>query len=98
MANYHAVVKQFPDSIPQRMLLSGDTVMQAVKAMCDMMHVSSTVDIAEFEILEVLSLGKYRMAARKNIQEEKNVQQAAPAIPPLNLDEPTYKSYTVRTA
>lgn len=99
MAKYFAVIKLSSKNLPQKMTFNAEGVSEAIKEMTKLAGVSSTINIAEFDLMEVLGNDTYRPAAIKNPREVKMRARVYPDVevlisPVVPTGETTYAPYS----
>lgn len=87
MPDYVAYFKLNGSSQPHKALFAAENVPGSIRAMSKAANVSSTIEIAEFEILQIIGKDKYVSVACKN-PSEKKLGQRQLAKEPLLLPAP----------
>lgn len=104
MYNYVAMAKKEKGQSPIKCTFTAAGISDAMKELVKMMGVGSTTDLYEFEILEVMEKGAYKLSARKMPTKEKPhitvpVDRQLPAPKPkITYNENEYAGYDVRVA
>lgn len=99
MQHYFAVIKLSPTSTPMKAAFIASDVNDALKEMCRVVRCTTTTEIAEYDLLEVLGDNKYREVASKIGNEFRQPKVMLP--PPLGEDiddtETVYVPYMLET-
>lgn len=86
------IVKATGNSSPTRYMYGDEDYMSAIQKMCKLVGVTSTADIYEYDLFEVVT-GGYRVVAQK-IGTKVETRAALPP-PPKDVGEGTYTPYSV---
>lgn len=107
MNKFLAIVKLREQPTASKLTFEAQSVGQAVDAMCKTLNRSSTVDIEEFEILQMLEDGNsYIRVASKNKKEERFPQRTVESTTvgplvttePENVEEKGFTPYKLQAA
>lgn len=107
MPDYVATFRMVGATAPSKTQFKAESISAAIATMLASVNQTSTMNVEEFEVLQVLDGGKYAIVATKNKKETKVVQgqhvscetakATAPAtciVAATNTEEGTYTPYT----
>ena len=104
MTKFFATARLVGAVVPRQATVEAATTLGAIEKLCELLGVSTTTDIEEFELLEVLGGDKYRSAARKTKADVKRREQKpaptikADVVKAAVFSETAYLGYKVRAA
>lgn len=96
MLHYFAVIKIRPDASPMKATFIANDVTDALKEMCRVANCTTTNEIAEYDLLQVMSNNKYKEVASK-IGNEIRKRPIETSAPVLEEEEKQYIPYTLAT-